>query len=146
MRSATSAPFGGRSGLNWLPHLPTSARTRPCSFIEQDRCACALPCSFIEQGQHSDDGHPIFLLLYSVFLLFPARAVIVAVRGGVQSREMRWKTRPGRIIGRLTILGLLRVNTRVLSSVGYRSCATGGTFMGMLLLRKCADPTEYIHR
>ena len=50
------------------------------------------------------------------------------------------------IIGRLTILGLLCVNTRVVSSVGYRSCATGGTFMGMLLLGKCADPTEYIHR
>ena len=80
------------------------------------------------------------------YLLFPVRAIIVAVRGGVQSREMRWKTRPGRIIGRLTILGLLCVNTRVLSSVGYRSCATGGTFMGMLLLGKCADPTEYIHR
>ena len=64
----------------------------------------------------------------------------------MQSRETRWKTRPGRIIGRLTILGLLCVNTRVLSSVGYCSCATGGTFMGMLLLGKCADPTVYIHR
>ena len=146
MRSATSAPFGGRSVLDWLPLIPTSACTRPCSFIEQDRYACALPCSFIEQDQHSDDDRPFFLLLYSLFLLFPARAVIVAVRGGVQSREMRWKTRPGRIIGRLTILGLPCVNTRVVSSVGYRSCATGGTFMGMLLLGKCADPTEYIHR
>ena len=67
--------------------MPTSARTRPCSFSEQDRYACALPCSFIEQDQHIDDDRPLTIVLpaalfFVTFFFRPARNLSRSVGGG----------------------------------------------------------------